>query len=109
MESSKKTVVWFVNMRPQEIREVIKRGDKVINRESGNSMLPLIKSRQACELRPVDRPLVKGDIVYARVRGHYYTHLVSAVDSKGRAQISNNHGHVNGWTKDVIALVTPLE
>lgn len=96
-------------MRPSDIREAIERGETVVNKEPGNSMLPLIKSRQPCELRPIDRPVVKGDIVYAKVRGHYYTHLVSAVGQDGRYQIANNHGYVNGWTKDVIALVTPID
>jgi len=95
-------------MKPSEIRERIRRGEKVINREPGNSMLPLIKSRQPCELRPIDRPLKKGDIVYAKVKGRYYIHLISAIGNDGRVQISNNHGYINGWTKDIIALVTPI-
>jgi len=96
-------------MRPGDIREKIAAGETVVNKEPGNSMLPLIKSRQPCELRPIDRPLKKGDIVYAKVRGHYYTHLISAIGQDGRVQISNNHGRINGWTRDVIALVTPIE
>jgi hypothetical protein len=40
-----------------------------------------------------------GDIVLARVAGVVYLHLVSAVEpAKGRVQISNNRGRVNGWT-----------
>lgn len=93
----------------EQIRARIAAGEVVVNRESGNSMTPLLKSRQAVELRAVDRPLEKGDIVFAKVRGHFYTHLVSAVGDDGRVQISNNHGHVNGWTRDVIAIATPLE
>lgn len=72
-------------------------------------MVPLIKSRQPCALRPIDRPLKKGDIVYAKVKGRYYTHLVTAIGQDGRVQIGNNKGHINGWTRDVIALATPLE
>lgn len=93
----------------EEIRARIAAGEVVINKEGGNSMTPILKSRQAVELRGVDRPLVKGDIVYAKVKGHFYTHLVSAVGSDGRVQISNNHGHVNGWTRDVIAIATPVK
>ena len=39
-----------------------------------------------------------GDAVYAKVKGNYYLLLLSAIDeSQNRYQISNNHGHVNGW------------
>lgn len=76
-------------------------------KEGGNSMLPLIKSRESVDIRPVDRQLDCGDIVFARIGNRYYTHLISAVDGD-RVQISNNHGHVNGWThkSNVFGLVT---
>ena len=93
----------------EEIRRRINAGEVVINREPGNSMTPILRSRQAVELRAVDRPLKKGDIVYAKVHGRFYTHLVTAIGADGRTQIGNNHGHVNGWTKDVIAIATPIE
>lgn len=66
-------------------------------KEGGNSMVPLIYSRQPVDIRPVDRPLRQGDIVFCRIGRRYYLHLISAID-KDRVQISNNHGHVNGWT-----------
>jgi len=93
----------------EDIRARILAGEVVTNREGGNSMTPILRSKQPVELRAVDRPLKKGDIVYAKVHGHFYTHLVTAVGSDGRVQIGNNHGHINGWTHDVIALVTPIE
>ena len=63
-------------------------------------MVPLIRSRQLVTVAPVDPAKVEvGDIVLARVAGTTYLHLVSAVDaSRGRVQISNNRGRVNGWT-----------
>ena len=63
-------------------------------------MFPLIRSRQLVTVAPVDPAKVEvGDIVLARVAGTTYLHLVSAVDaSRGRVQISNNRGRVNGWT-----------
>lgn len=93
----------------EDIRRRIVAGERVINREPGNSMTPILRSRQAVELRPIDRPLKKGDIVFAKVRGHFYTHLVHGIGQDGRVLIGNNHGHMNGWTKDVIALVVPVE
>lgn len=62
-------------------------------------MVPLIRSRQLVAVSPVDpAKLEVGDIVLARVAGTVYLHLVSALDNKGRIQISNNQGRVNGWT-----------
>ncbi|MEU8761354.1 S26 family signal peptidase [Streptomyces sp. NPDC048659] len=69
-------------------------------RPTGSSMVPLIRSRQRVLVVPVDPArLTPGDIVLARVAGTVYLHLVSAVDhARRRVQISNNRGHVNGWT-----------
>lgn len=66
-------------------------------KEGGNSMVPLIRSRQAVDIRPVDKDLEVGDIVFCKVHGRYMMHLITAIDGD-RIQISNNHGHVNGWT-----------
>ena len=63
----------------------------------GNSMTPKLKSGQPVICIPVteDTPLQKQDIVFVKVKGHYYLHLISAI--KGKCyQISNNHGHING-------------
>jgi hypothetical protein len=75
-------------------------GRTVDFRPNGSSMVPLIRSRQLVTVAPVDPARVEvGDIVLARVAGTTYVHLVSAVNSaSGRVQISNNRGHVNGWT-----------
>lgn len=69
-------------------------------RPTGDSMVPLIRSRQRVTVAPVDPARVEvGDIVLAKVAGTVYLHLVSAVDAAtGRVQISNNRGRVNGWT-----------
>lgn len=65
----------------------------------GNSMTPKIDSGDEVVVKKAGRYLV-GDIVYAKVKGSYYLHLLSAIDeSQDRYQISNNHGHVNGWVK----------
>jgi hypothetical protein len=75
-------------------------GATVDFRPTGGSMVPLIRSRQLVTVAPVDPARVEvGDIVLARVAGTTYLHLVSAIDSsRGRVQISNNHGRINGWT-----------
>jgi len=77
-------------------------GENVSFRESGNSMKPRILHRQECTYAPVNshEDVKKGDCVWCKVKGRYYTHLVSAkkaVDGGFLYQISNNQGHVNGW------------
>lgn len=78
----------------------------------GNSMTPLLASGQAVLMDPVtpDTKLGKGDIVLAKVRGCYYCHKISALRPKDRYQISNNHGHVNGWVgrKAIFGKVTKI-
>jgi hypothetical protein len=68
----------------------------------GNSMTPILKSRQAVIAEPITEETVleKKDIVLCKVRGHYYLHLVWATRTEGEKEmylIGNNHGHANGW------------
>lgn len=68
-------------------------------KEGGNSMVPRIYSRQPVDIRPIDKDLEVDDIVFARIGNRYFLHLISAINADGsRVQISNNHGHINGWT-----------
>jgi len=84
-------------------------GMVIVSKEPGNSMSPIIKSRQPVKIQPAGwKDVKKGDIVYCKVRGNYYTHLVSAVNDKRGCQISNNHGHINGWTKNVYGKVVEI-
>jgi hypothetical protein len=77
----------------------LRAGETVSFREGGNSMTPRIKSRQKCTYSPVTSldDIEVGDAVFCRVGGSYFTHLVTAKKGE-QVQISNNHGHVNGWT-----------
>lgn len=85
---------WCAHLLP-----MLAAGQTVQTRPSGNSMTPRINSKDLCTIRPyvVNETLRKGDIVLAKVRGNYYLHQVSG-HKPGQVQISNNHGHVNGWT-----------
>jgi hypothetical protein len=88
--------------------EALKQGRTVEFRPHGNSMQPRIESGQlvtvvpafqefaSCGTTDVADPEV-GDIVLCKVDGKQWLHLVSAIGSDGRYQISNNKGHVNGW------------
>lgn len=79
------------------------KGEKVERyKEGGNSMLPIIKSNQPVDLEPLDEKssLNVGDIVFCKVKGNYYTHLIHKIKGEGkgtRYQIGNNKGGINGW------------
>lgn len=79
-------------------------------RPRGNSMTGKISSGQLCTVVPVDRDPVKGDIVLCKVRGSQYLHIVSGVRGDS-FQISNNHGHINGWTprKNIYGFLIKVE
>lgn len=89
-------------------RERLLNGEIFITSEKGNSMTPIIKSGQKHRLQPITIEDAKvGDIVYCKVAGKYYTHLVTAKSNRG-CQISNNHGYVNGWTKNIFGKVIEI-
>lgn len=86
--------------------EKLQNGETFITKEKGNSMMPLIKSGELHKLAPVTLEDIKvDDIVYCRVKGNWYTHLVKAVDEKKGCLIGNNKGHINGWTTKVFGKV----
>jgi hypothetical protein len=91
-------------------QKLLEEGKTFETSEKGNSMVPLLYSGEKHILTPVKLEEVQiGDIVFCKVKGSYMTHLVTAIDEKKGAQISNNHGHVNGWTKAVWGKVILLK
>jgi hypothetical protein len=76
----------------------LRAGDTITRRGKGNSMTPIIKSGQKQTLAPVRSldDIKKGDAVYCKVGRFIFTHKVTAIRGD-QVQISNNHGHVNGW------------
>jgi hypothetical protein len=86
--------------------EKLANGETFVTKERGNSMVPLIKSNQKHKLAPAKWEDVEvGDIVYCKVKGKFYTHLVKAKNDAKGCQIGNNKGHINGWTKQVYGKV----
>lgn len=74
-------------------------GETISFRPRGNSMSGKVESGQLCTVEPIKdhATLQVGDIVLCKVRGFEYLHLVTAIRG-AEFQISNNKGHVNGWT-----------
>jgi len=72
-------------------------GHTVQFRPRGQSMSGKIESGQLCTVEPLgDHALAVGDIVFCRVGGSQYLHLVKAIQGE-RFQIGNNRGGINGW------------
>jgi hypothetical protein len=84
----------------KQIAHQVAQGETVTFRPTGNSMVPLIHSRDEVVVSPVDPSRVEvGDIVLTKVAGSVYIHLVKAIEpAKRRVQIGNNRGGINGWT-----------
>lgn len=93
--------------RQYEIDQLLA-GKEVSFRPVGNSMTPRIQSGQLVTFSPDVSNIETGDIVLCKVHGNIMVHLVSAIQGE-RYQISNNHGHVNGWTKKIYGKVIRIE
>lgn len=94
---------------------VVSKMDRLLNGETfetsekGNSMTPRLNSGQKHILEPCTlNDISIGDIVYCKVRGNFYTHLVKALCKKRGALIGNNHGRENGWTKKIYGKVIEI-
>lgn len=89
--------------------QILEEKGEIITSEKGNSMLPLIKSKQAHKLVACTWEECKvDDIVYCKVKGNYYTHKVYAINELKGLSIGNNKGYMNGWTKNVYGKVTEI-
>lgn len=90
--------------------QALQEGKSITTSEKGNSMIPLIHSGQKHVLSPMSNweECQIGDIVFCRVHGRLFTHLVKAKNNERGLQIGNNHGYINGWTKTVYGKVTEV-
>lgn len=71
----------------------------------GNSMKPILSNPSICHYEVRDSYQV-GDIVFSKVKGRYIdAHQITKIGPDGRYLISNNRGHDNGWTRQVLAKV----
>ena len=96
-------------MRRNYKLERLQNGESFITSEKGNSMIPLLKSGQDHKLEPATWVNVEvDDIVYCKVKGNYYTHLVKAKNPDKGVLIGNNRGGTNGWTKNVYGKVIEI-
>lgn len=89
----------FIGKENKISAEHLRAGETITLIGFGQSMTPVLKSGQPAIVEPVteETELKKGDVVFCKVAGHYYLHKVTAIRNGRTFQISNNHGHVNGW------------
>jgi hypothetical protein len=89
--------------------EKLQAGETFTTSEKGNSMTGRINSGQEHVLEPATWESVNvDDIVYCKVHGSFYTHLVIAKNDQRGCLIGNNRGGINGWTKQVYGKVTKV-
>jgi SOS-response transcriptional repressor LexA len=75
----------------------------------GNSMTPILVSGSKLTFKKCDE-YEKGDIVFCKVRGRWIdAHKITKVSQDKGYMIANNHGHENGWTKQVFGKVISIE
>lgn len=85
--------------RDNFVLKTLQEKGEVTFKPHGNSMSPKIHSGDEVTVKQVPLSVYRiGDAVYCKVKGSVFLHLITAIDETGnRYQISNNHGHVNGW------------
>jgi hypothetical protein len=104
--------------RENFVLKILLEKGEVIWKPKGNSMTPRVHSGDQVKVitcRP--EAFRVSDVVYAKVKGNYYLHLLTAIDSSAgpgylaRFQISNNHGHINGWAdaKNMFGILAQVE
>lgn len=71
----------------------------------GHSMRPILESGSFLTFEKCSHYDI-GDIVFCKVKGRYIdAHKITKIDSQGRYLISNNHGHDNGWSRQIFGKV----
>jgi phage repressor protein C with HTH and peptisase S24 domain len=81
-------------------KEKLAKGEMASFRPKGNSMKPKIESGELVTVDPDLKDLAVDDIVFCKVKGNHYVHLVKAVKTekdKKMYLIGNNKGGINGW------------
>lgn len=81
-------------------KENLQEGITTSFRPKGNSMKPRINSGDLVTVSPEIDQIEAGDIVFCKVKGNHYVHLVKATKTEGEKElflIGNNKGGINGW------------
>jgi phage repressor protein C with HTH and peptisase S24 domain len=93
--------------------ETLQKGETASFRPKGNSMQPRIESGNLVTVSPDTSEIEEGDIVFCKVHGNHYVHLVKGKKVDGDKElflIGNNKGGINGWVarKGIFGKVTEI-
>jgi len=78
-------------------RKQLREDGQAVIKPRGNSMDPIIRAGATVTLKPANpTSLKKGDVVFVKVKGRDYLHLIKAL-RRNQALIGNNKGGINGW------------
>lgn len=74
----------------------------------GSSMMPIFKTKQTMLFKKFDRYEI-GDCVFCKVNGRFIDcHLIIKKNKNKGYLISNNHNHINGWTRKIYGKVVKI-
>lgn len=97
----------MLNKNIQRKVEALEKGEVIVSRESGNSLKPIVSSREPVILTPVKdftKEIKLGDICFVKVHGTYITHMVYGINPDKGILVGNIRKHMNGWTKQIYGL-----
>ena len=81
-------------------KENLLKGETVKFRPKGNSMKGRIESGQLITVSPDISNIKVGDVVFCKVKGNHYVHLVKSITNQNNKElylIGNNKNGINGW------------
>lgn len=84
-------------------KENLQEGITTSFRPKGNSMQPRIESGNLVTVSADVSDVSEGDVVFCKVKGKHYVHLVKAVKTQSDKKmylIGNNKGGINGWVSE---------
>lgn len=99
---------WYMAGRYERVMNELDRTGRTEMKVFGNSMVPIIYSGAKLAFESCEEYEV-GDIVFCKVKGRYIdAHKIVKKNPNRGYLIANNHGHENGWTRQIYAKVVEV-
>lgn len=94
------------------MEKALSEGKSVLHWEEGNSLYPIIKSREYCLVKPIKNidDVNVGDCVFCIVRGYHMIHRVTDIithENEGKwFKIGDTWDTTFGWTRNILGIAT---
>lgn len=94
------------------MEKALNEGKSVLHWEEGNSLYPIIKSREYCLVKPIKNidDVKVGDCVFCIVRGYHMIHRVTDIithKNEGKwFKIGDTWDTTFGWTRNILGIAT---